>query len=234
MNSFKLAMCCALVNVALGVSAYASTNTIGMGGINSAGLRTFGGMPLDGAGVSIGQVEPTRPPDPGFDEDEDLLNMFVNPAAVFFRHPQEPGIPLPPPDFAPEMDKSMEMSDHATWVASVMISTDGNDPDMDGDSPMGVSPGANLNSAGYNSITVLIDTDIAVAITAQHLATPAGGSVRANNFSFAVPLTARSANGNQHLTLFVDWSAAHHDILYVIAGNQLGETTLCRQMSLMA
>jgi hypothetical protein len=73
MISFKMAVRCAVANVALTVNAYASTNTIGMGGINSAGLQTFNGMPLDGAGVSIGQVESTRPPRMRADESGPLV-----------------------------------------------------------------------------------------------------------------------------------------------------------------
>jgi len=42
--------------------------------------------------------------------------------------------------------------------------------------------------------------------------------------SFANPLVGgNTLNGNQLLSLFVDWSAADHDILYVVAGNEIGE-----------
>jgi hypothetical protein len=39
--------------------------------------------------------------------------------------------------------------------------------------------------------------------------------------SFGNPLVGMNTlNGDQLLTLFVDWSARAHDILYVVAGNE--------------
>jgi hypothetical protein len=102
-----------------------------------------------------------------------------------------------------------------------MISTDMVDPD--GPGPMvpltGVSPGARLYAVGDNGSGPDFDPESALA--AQHLASLAGVDVRATNMSFGNPLVGMNTlNGDQLLTLFVDWSARAHDILYVVAGNE--------------
>ncbi len=215
-----ITLICLIVTVS---DTFGSTVTIGPNGINSAGLRDFNGAPLTGVGIAIGQVERHRSGKPDFDTDGVLLNSRVIPEDVFFRH-EVATFPPPPPDFTPTADEDTEVEPHAVRVAGVMISTDTSIPDNDGDSPTGVAPGASLFSAGYNPITVLVGNDEAVAITNQHLATLAGTDVRTINMSFALPFTGTIRNGNQLLTQFVDWSAAHHDVLYVIAGNEDSDT----------
>src|SRR5687767_14631504 len=55
-----------LVVLLFASSAYGDAESIAPGGINSAGLQLPNGMPLDGAGMGIGQVEGTRPGKPGY------------------------------------------------------------------------------------------------------------------------------------------------------------------------
>ncbi|RIK82768.1 MAG: hypothetical protein DCC67_06790 [Planctomycetota bacterium] len=98
------------------------------------------------------------------------------------------------------------------------ISSDTTDPDMDGDSPTGVAPAAQLHSIGFNPIGP--DFDEEAAISTQHIITAAGG-IRAINMSFHNGQTTPVLDGNQHLTQFADWSASLHNILYVVAGNEV-------------
>ena len=57
----------------------------------------------------------------------------------------------------------------------------------------------------------------------QHIAKQNNGNVWAINFSFAEPLDEGTLDGSSLLTQFVDWSAATHDTLYVVAGNEVDE-----------
>lgn len=62
---------------------YASSLTVGPDGINSMGLTLADGVtPLDGTGIGIGMVEPSRAAMMGFDA-ANTLNSTVNPTAVF-------------------------------------------------------------------------------------------------------------------------------------------------------
>jgi len=99
-------------------SAFASQDSIGPNGINSASL-----LGLTGAGVGIGQVEPFRPGIPGTDSAANS-NPDVQPTGVFVRD----GAAAP----------NMNIDEHALQVAGVMISTDMVDSDVipDGDSPV--------------------------------------------------------------------------------------------------
>ena len=205
-------------------SSFGSTKSIGPNGIDAVGLHDFSGSLLNGDGAVIGQVEGYRPGKPYFDDgDPTLINSTVTPDDVFFRHTAT--FPPTPLDFTPTANQANQVFNHAVRVAGVMISTDNSDPDDDGDSPIGVAPAAGLFSAGYNPLTVFIDRDQAAAITAQHLAALAGTDIRAINMSFALPLTGTNTrNGNQLFTQFVDWSARHHDVLYIGAGNEALET----------
>jgi hypothetical protein len=145
------------------------------------------------------------------------LNSFVDPAGVFFREIQAPG--GVPPDFSADPNDAFELSPHAEWVASVLISTDTTDPDEDGDSPTGVAPASSLYSAGYNQNTLFVNNDQAASVTAQHQVNTSS-NLRAINLSFGLLHTTGSLDGNQLFSLFLDWSARTHDILYVVAGNE--------------
>lgn len=209
----------ALMSIAISSSfVIASTDTLGINGINAAGLLDFNGMLLDGSGVDIGQVEGSRPGDPSFDTDGSLFHSKVDPAQVFMRS-------SPPLSFDPTVNdpNQSEINAHAVWVAGVLISTDASDPDSDGDSPIGIVPGARLYSAGDDA--TLPDRDPETAITMQHLATLPGADIRIINMSIANPLVgSHIPDGNQLLTQYIDWSASKHDILYVIAGNPIDDT----------
>ncbi len=215
MNMLKFKFSWAIMYVALMAgSALASKRTIGPDGINSAGLSDFNGVPLNGAGIDIGQVELFRPGDPNFDTDDTLFNSFVNPAGVYFREGSTPG-------FAATLDDPMgnEIDPHAVQVAGVMISSVISAPNTN--DAEGVAPGASLFSVGSN-LTSTPNEDS--AISAQFLAKLPGQDIRAINMSFNIAHKTTpppyTFDGNQLFTQFVDWSAARHDILYVQAGNQ--------------
>jgi hypothetical protein len=81
----------------------ASLDTIGPSGINSSGLG------LNGAGIGIGQVEVERPGLPAFDLPGNS-DGTITPAGVFLRD----GMAV----------ADTHISEHAQYVAGVMISTD--------------------------------------------------------------------------------------------------------------
>jgi hypothetical protein len=193
-------------------NAMADSYSIGANGINSSGLG------LTGRGVSIGQVERLRPGKPGMDMPS-KVNSLVQPAEVWH---------LNFPALADEF-----VGDHATWVAGVMISKDFEDSDMPPDmlAPAGVAPEAMLYSGAY----ALEEEEptgptpySTVQTTAQRIATRnrddenAANDVRAINMSFNIlPIAPQDpSDGNAQLTLFVDWSARRHDVLYVVGGAQ--------------
>jgi hypothetical protein len=189
--------------------ADASQDTIGPNGINS------GGLGLTGAGVAIGQVEILRPGKPGFDTAANCCNTDVNPTGVFYRD-------LP-------MNASGNQGvggDHPIAVAGVMISTNTTSlgPSPSHSAPTGVATGAALYSSAYDDV---LNTDQpAAAVTAQAIATI--GGMRAINMSFGMfdSNGAATLDGNNLLTLFIDWSAQNtvNDVLYVVAGNEPSST----------
>jgi Subtilase family len=184
----------------------ASQDSIGPNGINSAGLG------LTGAGVTVGQVENLRPGKPGFDSAANCCNADVIPTGVFFR--DQP------------MNASINQGvggNHAIAVAGVMISTATTAPPPHSP-PTGVATGASLYSSAYSDA---LNTDQqTAAITAQAIANING--MRAINMSFGMfdSNGAATLDGNNLLTLFIDWSAQNNvnDVLYVVAGNQPSST----------
>lgn len=68
---------CASTLVLTDSIVFASLDTIGPNGINSAGLTLFNGMPLNGDGILVGQVEDPRPAVPGYD-DPLKSNSFIH------------------------------------------------------------------------------------------------------------------------------------------------------------
>ena len=195
-----LAIIVTVVVCSLASEVIASSDSIGVNGINSSGLA------FTGTGIAIGQVEIERPGLPGFDMAANA-NLDVAPAGVFVQNG------------AAIADTDIHI--HAEQVAGVMISSDMTDSDAipDGDFPVGVAPDASLYSSA---------TDVPAgpgqpeaALSAQHVATRNGGDVRAINFSFGEDLISSDAlDGKSLLTEFVDWSTSAHDTLYVIAGNE--------------
>jgi hypothetical protein len=192
---------CSFVSLQLlvGIAAGSSSST-GLNGINSAAL------PETGAGISIGQVEPGRPGKRIADGGPDSAinaNQFIVPVDVFRRDGN--------PNVA-DADK------HGEEVAGVMISRDNGDgPDMDNDTAIGVAPFAKLYASAYIAGT----GESQAAISFQHIALQDNDDVRAINFSAGISAGASLLDGNSLLTKFVDWSADTHDVLYVIAGNEM-------------
>jgi len=193
-------------------STLADTITVGPNGINSAGLLDFDGMPLTGAGVVIGQVEPGRPGDADVGDDLAHRNTTTNAADVYVQ------------DIAGDPPPNANVSDHAQEVAGVMISTDVTDgtspPEIvNGIAPTGVATGASLFSSAY--VTAGINPGYRDAIlTIQFIATRP--NMRAVNHSWGkeAPAFPGLLDGNSQLTLGVDWSARQHDVLHLVAGNQ--------------
>jgi hypothetical protein len=207
---------------------YASQDTIGPNGINSAGLTTANGLPLNGGAVAsvnpvaIGQVESFRPGDNSFDTDPTLKNATVDPAGVFFLKQGPPitynataniasEIGEPPYPFPPANGH------HSIEVAGVMISTAMDTPNTP-ITPTGVSTGAQLYSIGQESTG--FDDDQYLALAAQQLALLPGVDVRAINMSVLTTSSSGASDGNSLATLFVDWSASAHDVLYVVSGTE--------------
>jgi hypothetical protein len=112
------------------------------------------------------------------------------------------------------------IDDHALWVASVIISSQTaveNDP-PGRSPPIGVAPEAALYSSAFIVEPVGLLQESA-AISAQLLAP----SVFATNMSFGLELDDSSSvlDGSSTLTAFIDWSTREHNLLYVVAGNEL-------------
>ena len=156
-------------------------------------------------GIDIGQVETRRPGDPNFDTNVALFNSTVNPVDVFYWNQF---------NFNASMNVFSEISAHAVEVAGVMISSD--------TVAKGVATGAELHSIGINPVgPTLNDIYTQTAQAANHIATLPGQRIWATNMSINVA-SSGDADGSSLLTSFVDWSAHHHDILYVIAGWESG------------
>ena len=189
-------------------TAQASVETNSSAGIDSDSL------PLDGTGISIGQVEFQRPGKFNFDSALNS-NFGTIPTAIFLLDDR----------IATEADRLDEIYDlsgeepfaHATVVAGVMISKDFNAP--------GVARNAKLYaSAGdFPAVPAIPEFD-SLAISSQFIATRDDGKVRAINLSFGVPFEPNGTpDGNSKYTEFVDWSASalQHDVLYVVAGSTI-------------
>ncbi len=196
----------ALAIAALGLltaTGKASNETNGPNGINSDGLG------LTGDGVSLGQVELTRPGDAGFDDPTNstpgitLEDRFI-----------QDGLTVAPEanrreEFVEEID-NVDVA-HATEVASVLFSSNAGNP--------GVAPGVKLYSAGVDVVGLPAIQDRAQLAT-QVVATQDNERVRAINLSFQQQASQR--DGNAPFTKFIDWSASRHDVLYVSAMKNTG------------
>lgn len=100
------------VIVCLDRSMMASALSIGPDGIDAVGLTIFNGMPMDGTGAVVGQVEDARPGkdvlDGGFDGPMDSSRDVV-PAGLFNKNISNSTI------------ANLFTFDHAEQVASVII-----------------------------------------------------------------------------------------------------------------
>ena len=155
---------------------------------------------LLGRKIGIGQVEVGRPLKIGKDKAASNLKV-ISPQAVFYRNQ----LPVP--------DKNVD--EHASMVAEVMISQD--------KYLRGIAPQANLYASAVGSLNEGGQPQECLA--SQHIAQQNSGDVRGINFSFGESLARDERNdarldGKALLTSCIDWSAKHHDVLYVIAGNQ--------------
>jgi hypothetical protein len=200
MKSAKVLLCVVIV-IAMGVvdTTCGSQESNGLVGIRSLGLMTASNQPLDGSGASIGQVEETRPGKrtPVGPDNSGNSNGNITPEGVFLKN----GVAVP----------NMNIDSHAEYVAGIMISTDS--------VRTGVAPSADLYSSAFVGASAVEEE---AAEAAQFISTRNGGDVSAINFSFGVDLGGGSfLDGNSLLTSFVDWSASRHDVLYVIAGNEV-------------
>lgn len=165
--------------------ALASQDTVGIDGINSAGLTDFNGNPLNGNGAVIGQVESDRPGVPGFDSNGNSSPSIV-PAEVFIV------------DQPIGEESDTDIADHTEWVAGVMISKD-----LASKGTIGVAPQASLFSSAYVNVDNNADGDTAVILSEQKIASLT--NMRAVNSSFS-PLrhTGESEDGNSQTTLGLD------------------------------
>ncbi len=186
--------CCGVIAPALALN-----HSVGKDGINALPLHQIP-YNLLGRKISIGQVEIGRPGKFGLDK-AGVKNKAIAPYSVFYR------------DNLAISNKNID--NHATMVASVMIS---NDKRL-----RGVAPQAKLYASAVGSQQQ--GGQAQECLSTQHVALQNGGDVRAINFSFGESL-ARDArenaklDGRALLTECIDWSARVHDTLYVIAGNQ--------------
>ncbi|MCI0640779.1 MAG: S8 family serine peptidase [Gemmataceae bacterium] len=176
----------------------------GLNGILARGLTTYGGFPLTGVAIGIGQVEPGRPGKPNAPINDSVPNFAHNdvvPAAVF-RQAQNP-----------TQNSPAEIDGHAERVAGVMIANNATNTHE------GVAPSAELFAATFTPVNVFAPEQ-SPALALNHIATRNNGDIRAINFSAGFATTA-PLDGSSFLTRFVDWSAREHDTLYVIGGNEL-------------
>ena len=177
----------------------ALNDSVGEKGINALRLHQSP-YNLLGRKIAIGQVEIGRPGKFGLDK-AGAKNKAFSPYAVFYRN-----------NWA---KSNNNVDNHATMVASVMISND--------KSLQGVAPEAKLYSSAVGSLQR--GGQPQECLSTQHIALQNGGDVRAINFSFGESLERDSRenaklDGKALLTECIDWSARVHNVLYVIAGNQ--------------
>ncbi|MEM1367893.1 MAG: S8 family serine peptidase [Cyanobacteria bacterium P01_H01_bin.15] len=180
-------------------SAIALSDSIGEAGINARKLHEAPHT-LTGRKVVLGQLEIGRPGQFGVDKTA-VGNPPLNLAGVFFRN--LPALP------------NLHVDNHAAMVAAVMVSYDKKLP--------GVAPHARLFSSAVGTLSRSGQPEECLA--AQHLAEQNNTQVRAINLSFGEslerdPREHASLDGNALLTQCLDWSAQHHNVLYVVAGNQ--------------
>ena len=103
------------------------------------------------------------------------------------------------------------IGEHPELVAGVMISND--------TTATGVAPHAQLYSSATGK--TISPGQPEAALSAQHIISETGAELRAINFSFGEQLVdGHIIDGNSLLTLFTDWSAAAHNVLYVKSNNE--------------
>ncbi|MGV2829870.1 S8 family serine peptidase [Myxosarcina sp. GI1(2024)] len=181
------------------VPALALQDSIGKSGIQARRLHREP-YNLLGRKIGIGQVEIGRPEKFGIDKLK-VSDFSISPHAVFFR------------DRQPKSNEHVD--DHASLVAGVMIAKH--------KTLQGVAPEAKLYASAIGSLKE--GGQPLECLTSQHIALQNSGDIRAINFSFGESLErderdAATLDGRALLTKCIDWSARHHNVLYVVAGNQ--------------
>jgi hypothetical protein len=209
--------CIAILLVVMAKPIFADDITIGPNGIDSKATG------LDGSGIEIGQIEGGRSGKPNYGVPPEPSASNTDPRQVYFR------------TSVANADESED--EHATIVAGVMIG----DGAVGGGVHEGVAPEAYLHSAAvglYSGEQLSAAVDVFFGLTADRLARISGPDhidqnhirrMRAINMSAYRPLTGLPGDnndGNSHMTLFIDWSARRHDVLYVVAwGNDESDAT---------
>jgi hypothetical protein len=188
------------------IIGYASVDTIGANGINSTGLTTSSGQPLTGVAMTIGMVEDNRPGKRVPEGPDNFANSngTIVPDRVFIRG-----------DHFASPPANLHISDHAEYVAGVMISSDT------------VARGVAATNDPHTAARLIaggsigdIDNETQLAETTQQVATFPATKVAAVNISVGLSLGDDFTDGNSLITQFIDWSASRHDALYIIGGNQ--------------
>lgn len=195
---FQFAIPIAIASTIAPTWALPTANSVGSAGIDALKLH----QPpynLTGKKIAIGQVEVGRPAQFGWDKAAQDPKFKLE--QIFYR------------DGSAKANKNVEQ--HATMVASVMISRD--------KKVMGVAPDARLYSSAVGIQKNSGQPEECLSI--QHIAHQNGGDIRAINLSFGEPLERDPRpnailDGNALFTQCLDWSARVHNVTYLVAGNQ--------------
>jgi hypothetical protein len=193
---------------------------------NEIGLNRSLGWNLSGAGVNLGQIEPGRPGDPSL-TDSVLAPLFgtseLNHSAINPGGPLVIGVAINGATGVGGTDHNNGLDDHATQVAGTMVAQNS------GGSAWGSSPSSTLFSAAIVLPAAAPNGSWAQNVVAngEWLRSRPGG-VRVVNHSYGLfvedSLDSAGNNGSPnglHLqTLYMDWSAVHHDVIHVIAGDE--------------
>ena len=160
------------------------------------GIDAFGLGP-DGAGVVVGQVDYARPRLPNLDH----LNL-VHPDVSFAEATVRGSLVL--------SSHAVDTRQNATAV--IMAGANPQVPD--------VAPDARIYSSAYITLGSGVGAQHALLST-QHVAAAAEVATAVVNHSWSKGLPAGVAlDGSSLLNAGVDWIAARHDVLHVVAGNE--------------
>jgi Subtilase family len=175
-----------------------SVNSIGSAGIDALRLQQSP-YNLTGKKIAIGQVEVGRPGQFGWDKAAESSRF--KPEQVFYQNGTAKA--------------NVNVEQHATMVAAVMISRDKRFP--------GVAPDARLYATAMGTVDRTGQPE--ECLSTQHIAQQNGGDIRAINLSFGEPLERdprpnAKLDGNALFTQCLDWSARVHNVTYAVAGNQ--------------
>jgi hypothetical protein len=168
MTHFLRRICSTSLSILVFVTTcYGSVDSISEIGINSINI------PYTGEGISVGQVDLTRPGTPDIDDGSNS-NFFTTPEEVYLVDDRVE----PTPNAMDEIFRGNPPVPHATWVAGVVISKDPFAP--------GAAPDADLYAShgSFPTNPFLADS---LELTSQFIATRDNDDVRAINMAFLVP-----------------------------------------------